>query len=107
MPITRTISECGFSEIFAFAKDKYGIEWNSADDLFFRTELLRCGSLHEVHPSEMPSYIDFMVKNDFKKSSDVPADVFAALKPIDKARVILLAFGETYGIAHSLLVNSI
>jgi len=34
---TRMISECGFYEIFNFAKEKYGVEWNPANDLFFKT----------------------------------------------------------------------
>ena len=30
-----------FSEIFKFAKKQHGIEWNAANDLFFRSELIR------------------------------------------------------------------
>lgn len=101
----RSISECDFTEIFHFAKEKYGIEWNPANDLFFSTELLRCGTIHEVHPAEMPSYIDFMTKNNFKKSSDVPREVFDAMEPMDQARVILLAFGEVNDAPFELLVD--
>jgi hypothetical protein len=61
--------------------------------------------MHEVHPSEMPSYIAYMCENNLKKSSDVPADVFATMEPMDKARVILLAFGEANGVKTNLMVN--
>lgn len=105
MPTTRTITECSYGEIFHFAEERYGIDWNTANDLFFRGGLLRYGTMHEVHPGEMPSYLMYMYENKLKKSSDVPGDVFAAMKPIDKARVILLAFGEVNGVTHSLMVN--
>jgi hypothetical protein len=106
MVTKRTVNECSFSEIFEFAKEKYGIEWNPANDLFFRTELLRYGTVHEVHPAEMPSYIDFMYKNKLKKSSDISAEKFANMKPMDQARVILLAFGEANGVTHNLMVDA-
>jgi len=98
---TRMISECGFYEIFNFAKEKYGVEWNPANDLFFKTGILRYRTIHEVHPAEMPSYFDFK----FEKSSDISAEQLAAMKPIEKARIILLAFGEANGVTHSLMVD--
>jgi hypothetical protein len=103
---TRTIHECSFTDIFEFAKEKYGIEWNPANDLFFRTGVLEYGKLFEVHPAEMPSYIMYMYKNKLKKSSDVPADVFAAMPPKEQARVILLAFGEANGVPKNLMVDA-
>lgn len=105
MITTRTITECGYDDIFRFAEERYGIGWNDANDLFFRGGVLRYGTLDEVHPGEMPSYIMYMYDNKLKKSCDVPGDVFAAMTPSDKARVILLAFGEVNGVTHNLMVN--
>lgn len=105
MITTRTITECGYDDIFRFAEERYGIGWNDANDLFFRGRVLRYGTLDEVHPGEMPSYIMYMYDNKLKKSCDVPGNVFAAMTPSDKARVILLAFGEVNGVTHNLMVN--
>ena len=33
------INRCNFEEIFDFAKEKYGIEWNDANNLFFHNIL--------------------------------------------------------------------
>ena len=103
---TRTIHDCRFDEIFYFAEKKYGIDWNTANDMFFRTGLIKFNEIYEVQPAEQPSYIEYMYENKLNKSSDVPREVFDTLEKIDKARVILLAFGEAHGVTHDLLVNS-
>jgi len=105
MVTRRTINECSFSDIFDFAKEKFGIEWNDANDLFFKTGVLRYGTIHEVDPADMPSCIMYMFEKHIKKSSDVPADVFATMPPDDQARTILLAFGEVNDVRHNLMVD--
>ena len=48
----------------------------------------------------------YMGENKLTKSCEVPADEFAKMNAMEKAKLIILAFGEANGVEHSLMVDA-
>ena len=46
--IKKQVNKVGFAEIFQYAKEKFNIHWNPANDMFFRTEILTFRSMDDI-----------------------------------------------------------
>jgi hypothetical protein len=74
---TVTKNVCDFSEVFNFADKKFGVSWNSCNDLFFRTEVLRYQRLCHICTAGFEDSRDVHVPAGYpyQWSKDIQRDV--------------------------------
>lgn len=79
-----------FSDIFVFAEEKFGVGWNSANDLFFNTilEYKRSNKFWAPDIKGMLQDDEFPLEEDYRKAYD-----------------IMLAFMENHNVKQLLVLN--
>jgi hypothetical protein len=84
-----------FSKIFSFAEEQYGIEWNTANDIFFngRFEYTKHNS---VGMGDWVEYVSFEEVKD--NASDYTKEEILAMDDNDKSYVITAIYLELLGI---------
>lgn len=82
-----------FSNIFKFAEDEYGIDWNTANDIFFngRLEYTKHTS---VDMGDWLEYIDLNIEEK-EKAGDYTKEEVLAMSDNDKSYVITGAYLES------------
>ena len=60
MPKQEVMHSCPFDEIFDFAKEHYGIEWNPANDLFFQRGVLHYRSMNKHNAGDLVDGVDYL-----------------------------------------------
>ena len=92
----KTLKIFEFDEIFHYAENEYGIDWNTCNDVFFGNSL-EYQRHTTVYPADWAAYID--LKLEVKdKASDYTKDEVNAMTGNDKSYVILSAYFESINV---------
>lgn len=79
-------NEAGFSELFDFAKERFGILWNPCCDMFHRTELLNYGRDTDFELGQLKEDLD-------------PQNKYAIKDPKRRKGVeVVIAFMQSHGV---------
>jgi hypothetical protein len=100
-------------DIFNFAKEKYGIEWNACCDMFHRGSALTYKETNEFEPNIMCEYIDLECELDDEETYDTlkvfnsitDEDVKAEEDDDRKAYLIIVRFMQENNITQLLVLN--
>jgi hypothetical protein len=118
---SNTYIEMDFCDLFKFAEVEYGIDWNSANDVFFGN-CLEYGKLQRIYPEEWKDYVYTLDEILGKKSSEatdreirramdnfkalnIPKEEVEEMDNNDQSYVILGAFFETINITKPVLMD--
>jgi hypothetical protein len=102
----KSVKMIEFSDIFLFAEKEYGIHWNTANDLFFRNNVFKYGSVTDIYPCDARAWLKDIDAPKGFKSSDIPKERFATLCKSDQARLILMAYCEKNKIKRDFMVDA-
>jgi hypothetical protein len=83
--------------IFRFAEEKFGIDWNSANDVFFGNSL-EYGKHTRVYPADWQANVSFPDAGLKEKASEYTMEDVEQMTDIDKSYVILTAYFESLGV---------
>lgn len=92
-----TRNEVSFAEVFRFAGEKFGIDWNSCNDLFFLTLLGNDQHANDFYRDELKSDLD----------PDADWQPYEEGTDMRKAAEILLAFMEEKNVDEMRVINDI
>lgn len=106
MPL-KNVKMIGFADIFHFAEKEFGVHWNPANDLFFRT-IFNYGSMSQIYTSDLACDISFF--DDAKdisecKASLVPREEYDKMSQREKAKLIVMLFCEKNNIEDDFYVD--
>jgi hypothetical protein len=92
----KKVTVIDFAQIFKFAEEQYGIDWNSANDIFFngRLEYTKHTS---VDMGDWIEYIDLNIEEK-EKAGDYTKEEVLAMTDNDKSYVITAAYLESLDI---------
>jgi hypothetical protein len=100
----KKVTVIDFSKIFNFAEEQYGIDWNTANDVFFNGRL-EYGKHTGVDMGDWVEYVGFEAVKD--NAHDYTKEEVLAMDDYDKSYVITAAYLESLDIeeGEDLLIN--
>lgn len=93
-----------FSEIFHWS-EKYGISWNQANDLFFRSECLTYKSYNEWEVGINAYEGCELLYSTEREAWDLTREEIDSLSDIEKAGVLIDIFLHENGVKEAVILN--